>query len=1278
MKRFQSIISGIIVVSIILSLGNVSLAWSSVEPERIIESFENYGTDETAQLSEWSADAGSFKLYSEAYKGMYSAVFTSTGAYASQSKQGYNMDMTGYERIRIQVKNPSTPVTLRLQLQTVDGSSWYLDKQIKTGTVLSTMDYPLRNFAERWTGSTYYNPDSIDPNLRKLHSLTLVFVESSSPRSIIVDHIALVNGDPLSVSEIMVDGFENYGTDTTMQLAGWAAEAGTLKLDTESYGGRYSANFTSTGSYANHSKSNYNIDMTGYDRLRVYAMNTGTPLTLRMQITTYDNNVWYLDKIIAETSDFAAVDYLLTDFTERWSGSPQYDPNSINSDKRILKGITLVFVESTAPKTVKLDNISLATNQPVVAPRFLIDGFETYGSNTSVQLAGWGGENSTLKLDAEAYNGSYSAVLASTGAYPYQSKQGYDIDMTGYDRFRIYVKNPGAPATLRLQIVTADNNTWYLDKLVDTTNKLMPFDYPLAEFLERWTNSSVYNPNTSNASQRKLSAIYLVIVEGAYPKSIKIDDLQLTNPNTPLDPMKCIDDFESYGTSTTAQLEGWNGGESTMMLSTDAYKGSYSAAFTSTGSYGYQTKQGYNTDMTGYDRFRIYIKNPGVYHLTLRMQIQTADGNAWYLDKYVPASQTDFVQVDYSLEEFVERWTGTLPYLLNTTNPNQRVLSSLTIIYVESEYPNTILIDRISLANADAPINPSKLIDNFETYGSNTSAQLANWSASNGTLKLDTESHTGTYSANFTSTGVYANHSKIGYTVNMTGYESIRLYARNSGAPITLRIQISTEDGATWYLDKLITTNSTFTEVDYPLADFTERWSGNMQYKKNTTNKQRRTLSGITLVYVESTYPRTVKIDNIELIDKDINAKDQFYIASNFAFPGSGDRVMYETIAQETKNAGFNLIEITNINTDIPDVEGPSVNGVRTVIGTALESCEKFDLKAMVADPYMGGFQTIYRSIQEKHIKAGLEFYNRYSKALRGYIVWDEPYKAQNMIISQRMAWHQKSDLSSTLFVNLFPSYVPEYTWSNGQYPGYVNDFITAANPTMLSQDYYVFGNNTDCNPVITGNNVGLWRDWGFFRKRSLETGKPFWTYIQGIGDYVDKNVGNMTIERIRFQMYSALAYGAKYLSYYTSYGLVLDVNGNETDMYTSIKNLNNEVKVMGQYLYNKHSESIYFAGATSTQRTNYNLDNLSSSTLIQSIPANTIVSTFTDSSNAKYIFITNRTYNSSVTGNVVLKTSKHISKLNAANGAIDLVSTVGTQLPVNLSAGSGVLYVVK
>lgn len=404
---------------------------------------------------------------------------------------------------------------------------------------------------------------------------------------------------------------------------------------------------------------------------------------------------------------------------------------------------------------------------------------------------------------------------------------------------------------------------------------------------------------------------------------------------------------------------------------------------------------------------------------------------------------------------------------------------------------------------------------------------------------------------------------------------------------------------------------------------------------------------------------------------------DQFHIYSYFAFGGSGDRVMYDKVIRQTKAAYFTGIEITNVDTADPSPDSAAVNGVRTVIRTALDVCRDYGMAAIVADPYLGGGGTGGREIEERHVKQTLDAYADYNDVIAGYLLWDEPQIEQFSTIRQRIGWIRKYDESVRLYMNLLPSY-GKYTWKDFAYRDYVDTFIRNAGPEMLSVDYYVFGHQTDCNQNVLSVDQGLWRDMGLFRKRAAETGKPFEFYIQGVGDFsANKAIGNMTPERIAFQMYAALTYGVKRVSYFTSYGLLLDANGDPTKYYEEVQAINKEALAVGQFLYDKESVALYHSGvgAMSKVQDIMYLDSLADSDLLTEIPTESIVSVFEGTSGDRYVMVANKRYDWKATGKLSFKEPVTLRLFDASTGQMGEPIVNTTAVTVDIPAGGYLLY---
>ena len=409
----------------------------------------------------------------------------------------------------------------------------------------------------------------------------------------------------------------------------------------------------------------------------------------------------------------------------------------------------------------------------------------------------------------------------------------------------------------------------------------------------------------------------------------------------------------------------------------------------------------------------------------------------------------------------------------------------------------------------------------------------------------------------------------------------------------------------------------------------------------------------------------------------------RFNISTGFAMGGGGNRSMYDKIVSQTKAANFTTIEITAINVADPDPDGPGKAGVRNVIRTALDACRQYNIGAYVADPYLGGWGNEGRVIEERHIVEALEAYKDYEDIIQAYFLWDEPFKEQFPEVKKRYDWIRKYNKNVRLFTNLFPSY-GVYGWGNTEwgkesYTGYVDGFVETVKPDMLSVDYYAFGVDGANQPDVLSSTQMLWRDMGYFRKKALENNIPFEFYLQCAGNMFDTfdRTGNMTIEKISFQMWNALAYGAKRISYWTSYGVLLDGNGDKMALYEPIKALNKEALAVGEFLYNKTPDKIYHSGVGNLARVRegYYIDDIAQSPLISEIPTESVVATFKNAKGDQYIMIANKDYEYPTEGQLVFRSPKQLSKFNAAANRLEAPSRAVTSLEMKIPAGGYALY---
>ncbi|MBK7630784.1 MAG: hypothetical protein IPJ23_08780 [Ignavibacteriales bacterium] len=184
----------------------------------------------------------------------------------------------------------------------------------------------------------------------------------------------------------------------------------------------------------------------------------------------------------------------------------------------------------------------------------------------------------------------------------------------------------------------------------------------------------------------------------------------------------------------------------------------------------------------------------------------------------------------------------------------------------------------------------------------------------------------------------------------------------------------------------------------------------------------------------------------------------------------------------------------------------------------------------------------IYRNSNDdtnSKIKQYLKNFNQ--NYIYGWNIWDEPGTNRELCVPlnlvpnddyadiDRMVEQIRTDSSFNKkldFVNLFPNYW-DGTPTAEDYEKYIDAFITSQKfkPRVLCFDNYPL-----LKTEFGGFRNNYYSNLDIIRKKSLEYNIPFWMVVLSSEHLSYKKP---TFEEISFQVYSALAYGAKGIGYY-------------------------------------------------------------------------------------------------------------------------------------------------
>lgn len=347
-----------------------------------------------------------------------------------------------------------------------------------------------------------------------------------------------------------------------------------------------------------------------------------------------------------------------------------------------------------------------------------------------------------------------------------------------------------------------------------------------------------------------------------------------------------------------------------------------------------------------------------------------------------------------------------------------------------------------------------------------------------------------------------------------------------------------------------------------------------------------------------------------------------------------------------------------------------------------LQECETYDIYTILfgGDTAFHGASENWSPITESEFKEAIEPLAKNPRVV-GFINWDEPFHEEQYytMMKERQDWTEKYAPGKLSFINLVPSY-GLYTWGNGQWPEHVDALVEKVGPSVMSVDYYEF--------AISGPNPNwsrsfLWRDLGYLRKASIEQDVPLWFYFQG-SDYSGLNQGDLSPDQLALQMNAALAYGSRWLCYWTSEGSVVDKRGYKSDIYEEVTALNKRVMAIGTYLFDKDLGELYHAGLATSETANKALadtfycDDVADSDVFAALPAShLILTTFVDDTRT-YVAVVNRSLNEAVNDTIPLLDSYDVKRFDPDTGTEQAVGEGQNVLSVSLDAAAIEIFILE
>ena len=241
----------------------------------------------------------------------------------------------------------------------------------------------------------------------------------------------------------------------------------------------------------------------------------------------------------------------------------------------------------------------------------------------------------------------------------------------------------------------------------------------------------------------------------------------------------------------------------------------------------------------------------------------------------------------------------------------------------------------------------------------------------------------------------------------------------------------------------------------------------------------------------------------------------------------------------------------------------------------ALHLAEKHGLKVLLQDRRITA-RNFQQEGFEKYLDAVIADHADHP-ALWGYFVTDEPNASQFENLAAINRYLLKKDPKHIPFINLFPTYASQEQLGNPTYEEHVSSFIETVRPGLLSYDHYAL--------VGDGLRPDYFENMEIIRRQGLKHGVPFNFILLSVPHF---GYRDPTEEDLRWQVNTALAYGARGIMYFTYSSLpdtehykgwgdaIIGRDGSRTAKYEHVKRINGELKRLAPTLVRLTSTAVY------------------------------------------------------------------------------------------------------
>ena len=282
------------------------------------------------------------------------------------------------------------------------------------------------------------------------------------------------------------------------------------------------------------------------------------------------------------------------------------------------------------------------------------------------------------------------------------------------------------------------------------------------------------------------------------------------------------------------------------------------------------------------------------------------------------------------------------------------------------------------------------------------------------------------------------------------------------------------------------------------------------------------------------------------------------------------------------------------------------LNGSTAANKRALPVLDKYGLRAVVQDPRVSNvYYNDAISDADAVVRQVVEDYSEYGN-IAGWDIVDEPNSSKFPVLAAIVNAFRRYSPEKETVINLFPNYASSEQLGNPDYVSHLEAFVNIVRPHFISYDHYHFlgrENRSYTNDETISERERLIRlsaetvaeRGGFFenirdvREISLKYGidAMLIVLLTEHGPY-----RNLTRGELFWEVNMCLAYGMRRLSYFTYWepsndpfwqwtNAMCDTEGRKQRHWYDVQSINNAVRPVGEYLFNRKSEAVFHIGST-------------------------------------------------------------------------------------------------